>query len=177
MKKRTLHILVTAGLVAIALFSVRGPLQHAQGERAQGGDDDAVRAINAPTDKAAYYSHGDMETIWKDLEAKQVNNHRVMEGGKYSINVRIVKPNSTALTHVTGADIWLCEAGSAVAITGGTLVNAKKPKGDNIAGASIDGGTEQTLMPGDILYVPPGVPHTFKDMKGFRAYLIRFDVK
>jgi uncharacterized RmlC-like cupin family protein len=28
---------------------------------------------------------------------------------------------------------------------------------------------------GDILYVPPGVPHHFTDVKGFRTYLIRSD--
>jgi quercetin dioxygenase-like cupin family protein len=48
---------------------------------------------------------------------------------------------------------------------------------DDIAGTSIDGGTSQPLTPGDILYVPPGVPHGFKNLKGFRAYLIRVDVK
>ena len=82
---------------------------------------------------------------------------------------------------------WICEEGSAVAVTGGKLVNPKKPSeensggtsifGNDTSGSSIEGGTEQAFQPGDILYVPPGVPHTFKDMKGFRAYLVRFDVR
>ena len=38
-------------------------------------------------------------------------------------------------------------------------------------------GVEQPLQAGDILYVPPGVPHGFKDVKGFRGYLIRFETK
>jgi hypothetical protein len=28
-----------------------------------------------------------------------------------------------------------------------------------------------------VLYVPPGVPHGFKDIAGFRAFLIRIDAK
>jgi hypothetical protein len=28
-----------------------------------------------------------------------------------------------------------------------------------------------------VLYVPPGVPHGFKDIAGFRAFLIRLDAK
>ena len=36
--------------------------------------------------------------------------------------------------------------------------------------------TEQPLKAGDVLYVPPGVPHGFKDIRGFRAFLIRFDM-
>jgi hypothetical protein len=68
--------------------------------------------------------------------------------------------------------------GTATAITGGALVDGKKrPNVDDEAGSAIRGGVEQPLKPGDVLYVPPGVPHGFKDVKGFRAYLIRFDTK
>ena len=45
------------------------------------------------------------------------------------------------------------------------------------AGSAIKGGVEQPLKPGDVLYVPPGVPHAFKDINGFRAFLIRMDTK
>jgi len=184
--KRTLHIFAATVFGAVALFGFPGPLQHAQGERAQGGDEEAGGG-NAPTDKAVYFSHGDMETVWKDLEARQINSHRALANDKFVIYTRIVKPTSRALVHPAGADVWICEAGSAIAVTGGKLVNPKTPKGDNSAtpsmfgndtsGSAIEGGIEQAFMPGDILYVPPGVPHTFKDMKGFRAYLIRFDIR
>jgi dTDP-4-dehydrorhamnose 3,5-epimerase-like enzyme len=69
-------------------------------------------------------------------------------------------------------------AGTATAITGGQLLDPqKRPNVDDEAGSSIRGGTEQPLKPGDILYIPPGVAHGFKDVKGFRAFLIRFDTK
>jgi mannose-6-phosphate isomerase-like protein (cupin superfamily) len=41
--------------------------------------------------------------------------------------------------------------------------------------ASIRNAVTRNVKAGDILYVPPGVPHHFTDVKGFRAYLIRFD--
>lgn len=104
MRNRILHVLATAALLAIALFSIRGPLQHAQAERAQGADDEAG-SPNAPKDKAAYFSHGDMETVWKDLETKQVNSHRLLAGENYVIYVRILKPTSRALVHPAGADV------------------------------------------------------------------------
>ena len=31
------------------------------------------------------------------------------------------------------------------------------------------------MHPGDVLFVPPGVPHHFTQMNGFRAWLMRFD--
>lgn len=130
------------------------------------------------TDKATYFANSDIQNIWKDLEARQVLNKRVLEGGAYSINIRIVKPTDPPLMHAKSLDIWLVSAGSATAVTGGQLLEVKKrPNSDDAAGSSIKGGVEQSLKAGDVLYVPPGVPHGFKDIQGFRAFLIRFDTK
>ena len=112
------------------------------------------------------------------MEARQVLNKRVLEGGAYSINIRIVKPTDAPLVHAKSLDIWLVSAGSATAMTGGRLLDVKKrANSDDAEGTSIMGGVEQSLKPGDVLYVPPGVPHGFKDIRGFRAFLIRFDTK
>jgi mannose-6-phosphate isomerase-like protein (cupin superfamily) len=133
----------------------------------------------APKDRAAFFPKTDIESIWKDLEAKQVINRRVMEGGAYSINIRIVKEGDAPLVHAQSADVWVMMEGTATAITGGELLNPKKnnPNSDDLAGSSIRGGLEQPLQAGDILFVPASVPHGFKNVKGFRAFLIRFDTK
>jgi mannose-6-phosphate isomerase-like protein (cupin superfamily) len=158
---------------AAALFGVWG-VAHGRGQA--GGP--AAQAAAAPKDKAAYFATADIHGIWKDLEARQVINKRVLEGGAYSINIRIVKEGDAPLVHASSADVWVMMEGSATAITGGELVDGKKrPNVDDEAGSAIRGGKEQPLKPGDVLYVPPGVPHGFKDVKGFRAYLIRFDTK
>jgi mannose-6-phosphate isomerase-like protein (cupin superfamily) len=136
----------------------------------------AAPAPRAPADKAAYFANTDFQAIWKDLEVKQVINKRVLEGGSHSINVRIVKENDAPLVHARSADVWVVTAGTAIAVTGGQLVDSqKRPNSDDAAGASIQGGTEQPLKAGDVLYVPQGVPHGFKNVKAFRAFLIRFD--
>src|SRR5580704_16413566 len=77
----------------------------------------------AATDRARYFANGDLENVWKDLEARQVINQRIVEGGSYSINVRTVKSTDAPLVHRTSADVWLVTAGSATAVTGGELVN------------------------------------------------------
>ena len=41
----------------------------------------------APKDKAGYFANSDIQNIWRDLEARQVLNKRVLEGGTHSINV------------------------------------------------------------------------------------------
>lgn len=150
----------------------------AHGRGGQAGGTAAQQAPPAPTDKAAYFTDTDLQATWKDLEARQVINKRVLEGGAYSINIRIVKEGDAPLVHAKSADVWVMTAGSATAITGGQLVDPqKRPNVDDVAGSSIRGGVQQALKPGDVLYIPPGVPHGFRDVKGFRAFLIRFDTK
>ena len=61
-------------------------------------------------------------------------------------------------------------AGEAIARTDGEIV-------DTNGASTIRNGTNRTVHAGDLLYVPPGVPHHFTDMKGFRAWLIRYDVE
>ena len=143
----------------------------------QGGQPAAQPAPPPPMDRAGYWPNNDIQDIWKDLEARQVINKRVMEGGSYSINVRIVTGSEAPLVHAHSCDVWILQAGTATAITGGELMNGKKrPNSDDIAGDSIRGGKEQALKAGDVLWIPPGLPHGFKDVKGFRAFLIRWNI-
>ena len=107
----------------VVLFGVFG-VAHGRGSRA------AVpapqQAATAPSGKAAYFAHPDIESTWKDLEARQVINKRVMDGGAYSINIRIVKEGDAPLVHASSADVWVTMEGTATAITGGQLVDGKK---------------------------------------------------
>jgi mannose-6-phosphate isomerase-like protein (cupin superfamily) len=161
------------GIAAIAAMTVWAGVANGQGTPAGAGG-----IPSAPIDKAGYFSNSDLQNIWKDLETRQVLNKRVLEGGSHSINIRIVRPTDAPLVHANSLDIWLVSAGSATAVTGGELLDVKKrPNSDDVAGSSIKGGVEQPLKAGDVLYVPPGVPHGFKDMDGFRAFLIRFNTK
>ena len=129
------------------------------------------------TDRASYFSNSDLQNIWAELEAKQIINKRVVEGGSYSINIRIVRPDSPPMVHSKSADVWVVTAGTATAITGGTLANPKQGGApDDTIGTAILNGLEQPLKPGDIVFVPTGVPHGFTKLKGFRAVLIRFEM-
>ena len=139
----------------------------------------AAPASNAiPTDKASYFANADLQTIWKELEAKQTSNKRILEGGTNSVNVRIVTPSNKPLVHHQSVDVWVVVAGSATAITGGELLNpTQRANADDIEGTEIRGGVLQPLKAGDLIFVPPGIPHGFKDVKDFRAFLIRYDTK
>jgi mannose-6-phosphate isomerase-like protein (cupin superfamily) len=123
------------------------------------------------TDKTMFWSAADIEARWKENEARKRNNSRIFDGpANISANVRIVLPGDEPLTHVDTADLWIVTAGEAVARTDGELANQGGVR-------SIRNGMSRPVHAGDVLYVPPGVPHHFTDVKGFRAWLIRFDVE
>ncbi len=138
----------------------------------------AAASNRVPADRATYFGNSNLQNIWKDLESRQVINQRIVEGGSYSVNVRIVKPTDAPLVHQTSFDVWVVTAGSATAITGGELLNpVQRANADDKEGSSIRGGTEQALKTGDILFIPPGVAHGFKDINGFHAFLMRFEAQ
>src|SRR5262245_50686405 len=123
------------------------------------------------TDKTMFWTAADIDARWKDDEAQKRINSRIFDGpANISANVRIVLPGDEPQTHEGTADLWLVTAGEAVARTDGEIVEANGNK-------TIRNRMMRPVHPGDLLYVPPGVPHHFTDMKGFRAWLIRYDVE
>ena len=134
--------------------------------------------LAVPLDRASFFSNVDQQDIWKDLETRQVMNKRVIEGGKFSVNIRIVRPTDPPLVHAKSVDLWIVTQGTATAVTGGTLLDQKQGgQTDDLKGSSIKDGLNQALVVGDMIFIPPGVPHGFKDMKNFRAVLVRWEVK
>jgi mannose-6-phosphate isomerase-like protein (cupin superfamily) len=96
-----------------------------------------------------------------------------------SANVRICIEGDGPLVHPKTADLWIVQAGTATAVTDGEAVGPLEPSAapGDLRAKSITNPVERKVHTGDILYVPPGVPHYFKDLNGFRALLIRFDTK
>ena len=118
-----------------------------------------------------FWTSDDLQARWRENEANKRFNSRLYDGpANISANVRIVVPGDPPATHEGTADLWLVTEGTATAKTDGEIVEANGSR-------SIRNGIERKVGPGDLLYVPPGVPHHFADMKGFRALLIRFDVE
>ena len=123
------------------------------------------------TDKTMFWTAADIDARWKENEAQKRINSRIFNGpANISANVRIVLPGDEPQAHEGTADLWLVTAGEAVARTDGQIVEANGTK-------TIRNGMSRPVHAGDLLYVPPGVPHHFTDMKGFRAWLIRYDVE
>lgn len=71
-----------------------------------------------------------------------------------------------AEVHALDTDIFYITEGGATFITGGTVVEPKESGANEIRGKSVEGGTEHHLTKGDVIVIPKGVPHQFKDITG-----------
>ena len=141
------------------------PAAAAPGRGRGGADPEPIP--NLAADKTMFWPAADLEARWKENERLKRINSRIFNGpANISANVRIVLDGDPPLTHEETADLWLVTTGTAVAETDGEIVDAK-----------VRNGMTRPVRAGDLLYVPPGVPHHFTDMKGFRAWLIRYDVE
>jgi len=77
-----------------------------------------------------------------------------------------------AEVHARDTDIMHVLDGSATFVTGGTVVNGKAVAPDEIRGASIEEGETRTISKGDVIVVPRGTPHWFKEVSGTLTYFV-----
>lgn len=76
--------------------------------------------------------------------------------------------------HQHEADLWICISGQAKFITGGQLINPRSSTDPReLTGDYIEGGEEQVLDAGDLLYIPAGVPHSHSASGVARLYIIK----
>ncbi len=98
----------------------------------------------------------------------------LFETGAYKIHASRREAAGMAEIHTRDTDIVYVLEGTATFVTGGTMVEAKTTAPDEIRGARIDGGTTRSLEKGDLVVVPNGVPHWFKEVKGpFLYYVVK----
>ena len=79
-----------------------------------------------------------------------------------------------AEVHALDTDIIYVVEGTATIVTGGTAVETKTIAPDEVRGARIEGGETRQLVKGNVIIVPNGTPHWFKDVSGtFLYYTIK----
>jgi mannose-6-phosphate isomerase-like protein (cupin superfamily) len=145
---------------------------------ASGAFGQTVNAPKAPTDHAVDFTDASLTADAKDLVAKGLITKRVLDGGTYSVNVRHISGSETALQHGKITEVWVVREGSGIVATGGTLVDPKAgATAGELSGSAIKGGVERTIKAGDIVFIPPGVPHGIKESKGITYMNIRFETK
>ena len=136
-----------------------------------------ARAQAPATAPATYLSEAELMATLKTaaLTAPDMHTAPVKIADHYRINiVRRTKPQG-AITHADGTEVHHIIDGAATFVTGGTIV---RPAGAGRGGtATIEGGQSRRVAKGDVILVPAGTPHWYRDLVGTITYLeVRFDV-
>lgn len=74
--------------------------------------------------------------------------------------------------HTRDTDIIYMLEGTATLVTGGTVVDGKNIEAEEIRGKDVNGGETRQIAKGDVIIVPNGVPHWFKEVKGPVNYYV-----
>jgi glc operon protein GlcG len=78
----------------------------------------------------------------------------------------------TAELHEKDTDVFYVVDGTATYVTGGKIIDSKTLSPGEIRGSGIEGGETRQLSKGDVIIIPAGAPHWFKDVQGPFHYFV-----
>jgi uncharacterized protein GlcG (DUF336 family)/mannose-6-phosphate isomerase-like protein (cupin superfamily) len=93
---------------------------------------------------------------------------------KYMVHASRREGPGMAEIHTRDADIVYVLQGTATLVTGGAVVNVKNTAPDEFRGSEITGGETRQLAKGDVVIIPAGTPHQFKEVTNpFLYYVVK----
>jgi uncharacterized protein GlcG (DUF336 family)/mannose-6-phosphate isomerase-like protein (cupin superfamily) len=96
----------------------------------------------------------------------------LLEVDGYKVHASRREAPGQAEVHMWETDVVYVVDGSATLVTGGTVVDGKVSAPGEIRGAAIQGGESRRIAKGDVVVVPNGVPHWFKEVQGPVLYFV-----
>ncbi|MCC7154605.1 MAG: cupin domain-containing protein [Bryobacterales bacterium] len=95
--------------------------------------------------------------------------------GHYSVSMSKREADGGAEFHQQVTDFFMVVTGEATLIVGGKIKSPHTTEPGEIRGPSIEGGERHTISPGDVVHIPPGVPHQLLAPKDFTYFVIKVD--
>lgn len=107
---------------------------------------------------------------------------KTVDAGAYKVTIVVLRriPSKTAdsaLVHDRVTEVYQILTGAGMFETGGALVDGKpvdltsEAAGPSVRG-TIQRGESRRIGPGDVVVIPPGVPHRFSKLEGTITYLV-----
>ena len=135
----------------------------------------AAAVVALPRASAAAQSSAEVTFLDHDrVEAAFAKGTPLLEVGGYKIPASRREGPGLAEIHTRDTDIAYVLQGSATLVTGGTAVGVKEIGLEELRGTAIQGGESRQLTVGDVVVIPNGVPHWFKEVKApFLYYVVK----
>ena len=110
-----------------------------------------------------------------------VDHEKVAKGGALvtasDFNIQILKRTGPGQVevHDKETDTFYVLEGQATFITGGTMIGGKVTASNQQRGTDIKGGETHHIGKGDVIVVPAGIPHWFKEVpqQPFTYYVVK----
>ncbi|MBX7174309.1 MAG: heme-binding protein [Pyrinomonadaceae bacterium] len=93
-------------------------------------------------------------------------------GENYMVHASRREKEGLVEVHELDTDIIYVLEGTATIVTGGKSLGEKQIAPNEFRGTSVDGGETRQLKKGDVLIVPKGTPHWFKQVDGAFLYYV-----
>ena len=122
-------------------------------------------AQQAPTDHAIAISGETLSQYLKDLDGQGLTALRIIEGGKFNVNIHRITKAETAPVDPKTVDTWVVLEGGGTLTSGGTLEHG-----------TIANGVSNPLKAGDVVFIPSGLAHGVSGVNGNLTWLsVRWD--
>jgi glc operon protein GlcG len=100
----------------------------------------------------------------------------------YRVNIVRRGSPGVAMAHASGpakgTEVHYIIDGAATVVTGGAIVRPPGAPSKGAGSAVIEGGETRRVTKGDVVVIPAGTPHWYKEVEGSVTYLeVRFDVE
>ncbi len=96
----------------------------------------------------------------------------LLEVGEYKVHASHRTGPGHVEIHTYDTDIIHVLKGQATLVTGGTVVSPQTEQPEEIRGTSLQGGEARRIGEGDVIVVPNGVPHWFREVPGPLDYYV-----
>jgi mannose-6-phosphate isomerase-like protein (cupin superfamily) len=124
-----------------------------------------------------------MATLAKSAETRSDQaTAPIVNEDHYRINIVRRGQPGVAMAHASGpakgSELHYIIDGAGTIVTGGTLVRKPGATAGGPGSSIIEGGETRRVTKGDVVFIPAGTPHWYKEVEGSITYLeVRFDVE
>jgi mannose-6-phosphate isomerase-like protein (cupin superfamily) len=139
----------------------------------------------ANTTTATYVTTAEIDAALRQMPPNSTTFDKpikTVDTGAYKVTIVILRrvPSQTpdsSLLHDRVTEVYQIITGAGMFETGGTLVDGKpvdltsEAAGPSVRG-TIQGGETRRIGPGDVVVIPPGLPHRFSKLEGTITYLV-----
>ncbi len=128
----------------------------------------ALLAASEAGGPATYVAHDKISALFA------AKGGAIAKGPDYSVSANKRTGPGKVEVHEKETDIFRVIDGEATLVTGGKMIGGKQTRPEQWLGTSIDGGTTYHLSAGDVVTVPAGTPHWFKEVpKSIEYYTVK----